>query len=136
MERRNSASLLQIMSKYFTLEEATALLPQLKRLLQEMIAARENIIKDRQTWEPIIEKAHTNGGGKHGATLYQESTKIQLTLAKINEWGILIKDLDTGLVDFPHLRDGREVYLCWRMDEPRIDYWHEIDDGFAGRQPL
>ena len=124
------------MPKYFTVEEANALLPQLKQLLQTMIAARERIIANRQLWEPIIEKAHTNGGGQHGKKLYQESEAIQLTLTQINEWGILIKDLDTGLVDFPHWRQGQAVYLCWRMDEERIRYWHEVDSGFAGRKLL
>ena len=124
------------MTKYFTVDEANALLPRLTTLLHGMIAARERIITDRPNWEPVLEKAHTNGGGERAQKLYQDSSTIQTLLGEINEWGILIKDLDTGLVDFPHLRDGREVYLCWRMDEPRVAYWHDVDTGFAGRQPL
>ena len=50
--------------------------------------------------------------------------------------GILIKDVDTGLVDFPHMREEREVYLCWRLGEPKVEFWHDVDSGFSGRQPL
>ncbi len=57
-------------------------------------------------------------------------------IAEIDELGITVKDLDMGLIDFPCLRDGREVYLCWKLGEPGIDWWHEIDAGYAGRQPL
>jgi hypothetical protein len=124
------------MPKYFTVDEANRLLPQLKVLLEKMLAARQRIIDDRQTWEPIIAKAGSNGGGQQGKNLYKDTEKIQLTLERINEWGILIKDLDMGLVDFPHMRNGREVYLCWRMGEPRVAYWHDVDSGYTGRQPL
>jgi len=124
------------MTKYFTVDEANALLPRLTTLLHEMIAARERIISDRPNWEPVMDKAHTNGGGERAKKLYHDSIEIQALLAELNEWGVFIKDLDSGLVDFPHLRDGREVFLCWRLDEPRVAYWHDVDTGFAGRQPL
>jgi hypothetical protein len=124
------------MPRYFTVDEANALLPRLTTLLQTMIAARERIITDRPNWEPVIEKAHTNGGSERAKNLYRDSSAIQALLNEINQWGVIIKDLDTGLVDFPHLRDGREVFLCWRIDEPRVAYWHDVDAGFAGRQPL
>lgn len=124
------------MTKYFTIDEANALLPRLTTLLHEMIAARERIITDRPNWEPVMDKAHTNGGGERAKKLYHDSTEIQVLLAELNEWGVFIKDLDSGLVDFPYLRDGREVFLCWRLDESRVAYWHDVDTGFAGRQPL
>jgi hypothetical protein len=124
------------MPKYFTVAEANALLPRLKVLLAEMLAARERIIKSRPTWAPMIEKAPSNGGGERGKQLYTDSEQIRLTMAQVSEWGILIKDVDAGLVDFPALRNGREVYLCWKLGEERVTYWHEIDAGFAGRQPL
>lgn len=125
------------MQKNFSVDEANALLPQLTRLLEKMLASRQHIIETRKVWEPIMEKAgHNGGGGAAGTELYKDTERIHLTLEQINGWGILIKDVDTGLVDFPHLRDGREVYLCWRLGEPRVEYWHDIDSGFAGRQPL
>ncbi|HLV01558.1 MAG TPA: DUF2203 domain-containing protein, partial [Acidobacteriota bacterium] len=57
-------------------------------------------------------------------------------LAKIQDAGCLVKSVDEGLIDFPHIRDGREVYLCWRYGEDDIEYWHEVDAGFAGRTPI
>ena len=101
-----------------------------------MLAARQRIVDGRQTWQPVLEKAQGNGGGAHAKELFLDTNRIQLTLEQINGWGIVIKDVDTGLVDFPHLRNGNEVYLCWRLGEPEVGYWHDIDSGFAGRQPL
>ena len=124
------------MANHFTVDEANALLPRLKMLLEKMLAARQRIIDGRQTWQPVLEKAPSNGGGPHGKELFLDSNRIQLTLEQVNAWGIVIKDVDTGLVDFPHLRNGNEVYLCWRLGEPEVRFWHDIDSGFAGRQPL
>ena len=57
-------------------------------------------------------------------------------LNSINQKGILVKNIEQGLVDFPSIKDGREIYLCWNMGEESIDYWHEIDSGYSGRQPI
>ena len=127
---------LAAMPRHFSVEEANELLPELKVLLEQMLAARQRIVDGRKTWEPMMEKARGNGGGASGKQLFKDSDKIQVTLEQINEWGIIIKDVDTGLVDFPALRQGREVYLCWRLGEPRVAFWHDVDAGFAGRQPL
>ncbi len=124
------------MPRYFTVDEANALLPKLKALLEHMLAARQHIVETRQTWEPMMEKARGNGGGEQGKDLYKDTEKIHLTMEQINAWGIIVKDVDTGLVDFPSLRHGREVYLCWRLGEPHVAFWHDVDAGFAGRQPL
>lgn len=124
------------MARNFTVEEANALLPRLKVLLEQMLAARQRIVDGRQTWQPVVEKAQGNGGGAHAKELFLDTNRIQLTLVQINGWGIVIKDVDTGLVDFPHLRNGNEVYLCWRLGEAEVGYWHDLDSGFAGRQPL
>jgi hypothetical protein len=124
------------MPKHFTVEEANALLPRLKSLLEQMLAARQRIVDSRQTWQPVLEKAQGNGGGAQAKELFLDTNRIQLTLEQVNGLGIIIKDVDTGLVDFPHLRNGTEVYLCWRLGEPKVAYWHDIDSGFAGRQSL
>jgi hypothetical protein len=124
------------MPKYFSVDEANALLPKLSVLLESIRAARQRIIDNRKEWEPIVSKARGNGGGAQGKKLFKDTEAIHLTVEKVNEWGILIQDVDTGLVDFPHMRNGREVYLCWRLGEERIAFWHDVDAGFAGRQPL
>lgn len=64
------------------------------------------------------------------------TTEVQQAVAKIQETGCVVKDLDQGLVDFPSLRDGHEVYLCWKLGEERIAFWHGLEEGFAGRKPL
>ena len=122
--------------KYFSVNEANALLPRLTHLLEGMLAARQRILDERATWGPIIEKADGNGGGAQGKRLYHDTDKIQTILEEINDLGCFVKDVDSGLVDFPALRHGREVYLCWKLGEPRVAYWHDTDTGFSGRQPL
>jgi hypothetical protein len=62
--------------------------------------------------------------------------KLQATLEQVQEQGCVVKDLDIGLLDFPTLYRGQEVYLCWRLGEPRIDFWHGVDEGFRGRKPI
>jgi hypothetical protein len=77
-----------------------------------------------------------NGGGKKAGTFLKDFEIVQQNVRAIDALGIEIKDINTGLIDFWSKRDGREVYLCWRYGEPCVEYWHDIDAGFAGRQPL
>ena len=83
-----------------------------------------------------IEKAAQNGGCKEAGELYLQGTRIEHGVKGIAGLGIVLKDLDMGLVDFLGTRDGRNVYLCWHFGEDDIAYWHEINGGFAGRQLL
>ena len=85
---------------------------------------------------PLLEVVSSNGGSRHTPELLKATARFQEVLDRIAARGCHLKGLDPGLVDFPHLRQGREVYLCWQMGEKEIRYWHEIDDGFDGRQPL
>jgi hypothetical protein len=77
-----------------------------------------------------------NGGGADGSVFARAALTFSRGLAQIDRWGVIVRDLDTGICDFPALREGREVYLCWRVGEERIAWWHEPEAGFAGRQPL
>jgi hypothetical protein len=86
--------------------------------------------------EPILQAAASNGGGKIGSEYGVEAYKLYLAIERIRELGVIIKDLDMGLLDFPHERDGRVVFLCWHPPEEQIRYWHEIQAGYQGRQPL
>jgi hypothetical protein len=123
--------------KYFTVEEANRLIPQIKAMVEHLRQGRQHMQKHRPTAEAVAQKAGGNGGGSEaGAYLADYSQTFARGLAQLQALGILLKDLDRGLIDFPHLREGREVYLCWRYGEERIDYWHEIDSGYSGRQPL
>ena len=122
--------------RYFTLEEANACIPELVDEISLLRAIRNLLAGLHAEITPLLEVVSSNGGSKHTAALLSATTRFQEVLDRIADRGCHLKGLDPGLVDFPHLRDGREVYLCWRMGENRIRYWHEIEDGFDGRQPL
>jgi hypothetical protein len=127
----------------FTVEQAEALLPQLREILLDMQRCKRAIDDVRGDLGHAVESATGNGHVKDEATLGEkrrraESLVEQLNagLAQINELGVELKDIEQGLLDFPYERDGRVVNLCWKLGEDRIGWWHELDTGFAGRQPL
>ena len=122
--------------RYFTLEEANACIPDLVDDISLLRAIRNQLAALHAEITPLLEVVSSNGGSKHTPALLRATTRFQEVLDRIADRGCHLKGLDPGLVDFPHLRDGREVYLCWRMGENQIRYWHEIEDGFDGRQLL
>jgi hypothetical protein len=123
--------------KYFTVEEANRLIPQMKALILQMRQGRRQLLRHRPTAEAIAQQAGGNGGGSEaGAYLSDYSQTFGRGLSQLQALGVVLKDLERGLIDFPHWREGHEVYLCWKYGEERIDYWHEIDSGYSGRQPL
>lgn len=129
--------------KLFTLDEAEALLPSLRDALAEMQRCKREIDAARTALAEVA--GHSSGNGhltnqdELAATRRRAEAlvdELNTHLAAINEQGIEVKDLEAGLLDFPSEQDGRVVYLCWRIGEDRITWWHELDAGFAGRQPL
>jgi hypothetical protein len=123
-------------SKLFTVEEANALLPKLQELLDDLAFHRDAMREKAPHLEPILRAAAADGGGRIGSEYGVEAYKLYLAIGRIQELGVLLKDLDMGLLDFPHEREGRVVFLCWHPPEERIEYWHEIEAGYAGRQSL
>lgn len=122
--------------RLFTVEEADALLPRLRELLADVSVHLGTLREKAPHLEPILAAAGSNGGGRVGSEYGVEAYRLYVAIGRIRELGVLIKDLDAGLVDFPHERDGRVVFLCWLPHEARITHWHELEAGFAGRQPL
>lgn len=122
--------------KLFSVEEANALLPKLEELLEEMAVHRDAMREKAPHMEPILRSSLANGGGKVGSEYGVEAYRLYLAIERIRETGVVLKDLDMGLLDFPHERDGRIVFLCWHPPEEEVAYWHEIHAGYAGRQPL
>ena len=120
----------------FTVEEANALLPTLRELLDDVALRRDALREKSPHLEPILQAAFSNGGGRAGSEYGVEAYRLYLAIARIRELGVLLKDLDIGLLDFPHEREGRVVFLCWHPPEERVEYWHEIEAGYAGRQPI
>jgi hypothetical protein len=122
--------------RLFTVEEANALLPRLREILDDVAVHREALREKTQHMKTILERAVGNGGGKAGSEYGIEAYKLYLAAERIRELGVVLKDLDMGLLDFPHEREGRIVFLCWHPPEERVAYWHDLDAGYAGRQPL
>jgi hypothetical protein len=122
-------------SRHYTLEEASALLPRVAELIVSMRSARDRL-GDREARKALAEAGRTNGGGKPGRVVSEGFLELRESMLELRALEVVLRDLDRGLVDFPALREGREVYLCWQEGEDRIGFWHEPEAGFAGRRPL
>ena len=124
------------MSRYFTLKEANLALETIRPMMEEIQKIRQTILATQpETWS-AIERSAGNGGNPAMSKLVKSFDRLDDLLHRIQKTGVQVKDINTGLLDFPALRDGHEVCLCWRYGERQIEYWHEIDAGFAGRQPI
>ncbi len=124
------------MPRYFTLEEANLALEMVRPMMEEIQEIRRNILATQpETWS-AIERSAGNGGNPAMSKLVISFDRLDDLLHRIQETGVQVKDINTGLLDFPALRDGYVVCLCWQISERQIEYWHEIDAGFAGRQPI
>jgi hypothetical protein len=132
MERRSR--------RYFTVEEARALVPRLRDMLLALQSEKRELDRELNELRRIAPLAFLNGSAQklqaHEERIATLVRAIREKVRAVHELGVEVKDLDMGLVDFPSLRDGREVYLCWKVDEPTVAFWHELDAGFRGRQPL
>lgn len=124
------------MPQYFTLPEANQALTVIRPLMDEVQAIRSKIIENQPEAWTAIEKSVGNGGSRALSAIVQDFEKLDALVHRILDTGVLIKDINIGLMDFPAWRDGREVYLCWQYGEQDIAFWHEIEAGFAGRQPI
>jgi hypothetical protein len=124
-----------IHARHYTLEEASELLPRVAALIERMRVARGQL-GDREAREALSEAGPTNGGGSPGRTVSEGFLELRDSMMELRELEVVLRDLDRGLLDFPSLRDGREVYLCWQEGEDAIGFWHEPDAGFGGRRPL
>lgn len=122
--------------RYFTEEEANALLEELLPDIEQLISTRNRIVEIRPEFDSGLQKALGNGGSHATGELLILMGRIQRLVERIQKTGALVKNLEQGLLDFPAEREGRTVYLCWQYGEPTVAHWHDIDSGFAGRQPL
>lgn len=123
-------------ARHYTVAEANQLLEIVRPLMAAILTARQIIVDAQPEVWPVLEKAVGNGGSHKAGALLAQFEVIQRNVHALQELGLEVKDINQGLVDFPAQREGRGIYLCWRYDEPRITHWHELDAGFAGRQPL
>ncbi|MCP4425800.1 MAG: DUF2203 domain-containing protein [Chloroflexi bacterium] len=123
-------------TRYFTLEEANALLPQIEPLMARLLARRAKAARSTREIESLLADARVDVGGPIPSKLAQDFAAIEELAQKIQSFGCIIKNLNAGLLDFLSERDGREVYLCWRYGEPAIAFYHELHTDFNGRQPV
>jgi len=121
--------------RHYSREEASALLPRVAELLTKMRAARDRL-GDSEARAALESAGQTNGGGEPAKVVSEGFIELRESMLELREREIVLRDLERGLVDFPALRDGREVYLCWEEGEPEIGFWREPDAGFGGRLPL
>jgi hypothetical protein len=132
------------MPRFFTLQQAEQVLPDVAAAIREAISLKAEYEKsevERQTFSRRI--AMQGGVQVDRAQMLEQKNRrqevaaeLQQAIEKVHEFGCLVKDLDIGLIDFPTLFQGEEVYLCWKLGEPGIQFWHGVDEGFRGRKPI
>lgn len=132
------------MPRYFTLSEARAALPETGRLVHDAVQAKDRYQQAEGALQELSQRIMMMGGitvdtaaaeaWKHQRDSCEQS--LRNLVERLEEAGCVVKDLDVGLIDFPTLFRGEEVYLCWKLDEADIEFWHGVHEGFAGRRPI
>jgi hypothetical protein len=132
-----------VAERYFTAAEANEALLTVRPLAEKLVAHRRKLREAQERRAELMRRIASNGGAldaRQVATLdaqvKREGQALARCVARIQELGVLVKDLDRGLIDFPALRGDEEVLLCWQLGEDEVNYWHGLEDGFAGRRPL
>ena len=132
------------MPRFFTLQQAEIVLPDVASAIRAAIALKEQYERMESEWQGFSQRMAALGGMRvdRGRALEQKNSREEAALAlkqaidKIHEFGCLVKDLDIGLIDFPTLFQGEEVYLCWKLGESGIRFWHGVHEGFRGRKAI
>ncbi len=124
--------------KLFTIDEANELLPSVRQILGRIQRSRRRLFTYRNAAKLAAEGAEQGGGGMEGGLIYATIlTNFTEEIAELDALGVQLKDFERGLVDFPSLRDGKVVLLCWQLGEgDELQWWHDMDSGFGGRTPL
>jgi hypothetical protein len=122
-------------TRHYSREEASALLPQIREWLQQLDVLRASMRKHDQRVGSLLD-AGTDRGGATVNDWVRTMADIQHVLDEFRRREIFIKDTDRGLIDFPAIVGGREVFLCWQPGEAKVEYWHDLEDGYGGREPL
>ena len=121
--------------RHYTVAQANAAIDWVRERIDRMRAAREQL-GDEDAREALTEAAPGNGGGQPGTVVSEAFIDLRDALAELQGVDVVLRDLDRGLIDFPAVRDGREVYLCLEDGEDEIGFWHDLETGFGGREPL
>jgi Uncharacterized conserved protein (DUF2203) len=124
-----------IASRHYTVEQANSALGWVAERIERLRTARLGL-GDEQARAALSEAGPTNGGGEPGRVVSEAFLEMRSALFELQEMEVVLRDLDRGLVDFPSIRDGREVFLCWEEGEDEVGWWHDLDAGYGGRRPL
>jgi hypothetical protein len=119
--------------RFYTVEEANAALDRLRESLERIREARQALLR---SGERVRKSAPSNGGAGEGDAYWGALRTLREELERLAADGIVLRDAESGLIDFPARREGRVIQLCWRLGEARVAHWHEIDAGFGNRKPL
>jgi hypothetical protein len=125
----------RVHDRHFTVEQANDALDTVRPLLQRLRDARD-LLTDEEAHAALTDAAPTNGGGESGTQVGEAFLEVRRLLLALQEAGLVVRDIDRGLIDFPAILEGREVYLCWELGEDEVAFWHELEGGFGGREPL
>jgi hypothetical protein len=125
----------RVHDRHFTVEQANEALESVRPLLQRLRDARD-LLTDEEAHAALTDAAPTNGGGESGTQVGEAFLEVRRLLLTLQEAGLVVRDIERGLIDFPAILDGREVYLCWELGEDEVAFWHELEAGFGGREPL
>jgi hypothetical protein len=124
------------MPRYYTPKEANNLLEIVRPMVEELMGIGERIRSHQPEIWSVVEKSAGNGGNPELSKILPDFDRLDAILHHLQDMGIEVKDLASGLIDFPAMKDGRLIYLCWKYNEGRVQFWHEVEAGFAGRQPI
>jgi len=122
-------------AKHYTLEEARALLPSVREWLKRLQQVRRRLTSVDERVSQMLEGGN-DVGGKSVQEMVSLVADLNQVLHEFRSREIQVKDIDRGLLDFPSIMNGREVFLCWEQDEEDIEFWHDLDAGYAGREKL
>ncbi len=122
--------------RFFTVEEANALLPTIEPLVAQLLERRARVVVSRGDLGDMLEDLQSDVGSATATSMAAEFEKIRRLAARIQAYGCFLKDTNSGLVDFLAEIDGREVFLCWRYGEPQVAFYHDLHTGYNGRQPV
>ena len=132
------------MPKFFTLQQAEKILPDVETAIREAITAKADYERTESEWQSVSQRVAIMGGMRVDRARLMEQKNgqeaaaraFQQAVERVHDFGCLVKDLDIGLIDFPTLFQGEEVYLCWKLGERGIGFWHGVTEGFRGRKPI
>jgi hypothetical protein len=141
---RLPGSNLGTMPRFFTLQQAEKILPDVESAIREAILKKVEYERMESEWQSLSQRVASMGGVRvdRAEATEQKNRReeaaraLQQAVERIHEFGCLVKDLDIGLIDFPTLFRGEEVYLCWKLGERGIQFWHGVTEGFRGRKPI